>query len=165
MEFRSLTPTEVDVAHAIYLKVVGWLKAKNVRQWLRPLTKKEFADRQARGELFAGFLAGRMAAIVSVAFEEDDDWRGHLSREKRWWIKTLTVARAYEGRKLGEQVVANCEALVREAGASEAFLECVDYGFLPDYYARLGYQVLVRANITYPSGYTFPVALMRKGLR
>ena len=150
MDFRPVTLPEIDVAHAIYLDVVAWLKAKNIRQWLRPLTEEEFAERQARGELFALFLDDRMAAHAS---------------EKRWWIKTLTVARTDEGRGLGAKMLEQGEAFVRTSGGQELYLECVDAGYLPDYYARLGYELLVRTNITYPSGNTFLVALMRKTLR
>jgi ribosomal protein S18 acetylase RimI-like enzyme len=162
--FRPATAAEVGPAHALYMDLVGWLKAKNIRQWLRPLTKEEFAERQARGELFALFLDDQMAAHAALAFEEDTDWREHLDTRKRWWIKTLAVSRAHSGRGLGAKVVELCEAFVRQSGGKEIYLECVDAGYLPDYYARLGYELLVRANITYPSGNTFLVALMRKRL-
>jgi hypothetical protein len=35
-------------------------------------------------------------------------------------------------------------------------------GFLPLYYGNLGYSVVARQEITYPSGNTFPMVLMRK---
>jgi ribosomal protein S18 acetylase RimI-like enzyme len=165
MEFRQVTTSEISAAHALYLGVAEWLKARGIRQWLRPLTKEEFAERQGRGELFAGFADGRMIATVSVAFEEDTDWLAHLSRDKRWWIKTLAVSRADHGQGLGAAVIGKCEAFIRETGPQEVYLECVDAGFLPRYYEQLGYEVLIRAEITYPSGNTFPVALMRKRLR
>lgn len=162
---RAVTVAEVGQSHALYREVVDWLKARGIRQWLRPLTVEEFTERQARGELFAGFLDGRMTAVVSLAFEADSDWRAHLTDEKRWWIKTLAVARSQGGGGLGKQIVARCEAFVRESGGRELYLECVDGGHLPAYYARLGYEVLKRAEITYPSGNTFLVALMRKSLQ
>jgi hypothetical protein len=55
-----------------------------------------------------------------------------------------------------------CEAMIRDAGASEVFLDCVDTGFLPRYYLSLGYEVLAQKDITYPSGNTFPMVLMKK---
>lgn len=164
MELRRIAAHEIEAAHALYLAVAGWLTERGIRQWLRPLTLEEFRERQAREELFGAFREGRMVATVSLAFEEDHDWTAHISGEKRWWLKTLAVARTGGNRGLGEQVVRAGEALVARAGATEIYLECVDNGFLPDYYERLGYAVLKRAEITYPSGNTFPVALMRKRL-
>ncbi len=165
MEFRPVTSEEIDATHALYLEVFDWLKAKGVRQWLRAVPREEFQERQARGELFALFFADRMAAIASVAFEADTDWLKYISPDQRWWIKTLAVTRQHGGRALGELVIRKCEGHVARAGGTEAWLECVDTGFLPGYYARLGYEVVQHAEITYPSGNTFPVALMRKTLR
>lgn len=161
-DFRQLAANEVATAHELYLDVVEWLKAKGIRQWLRPLTLEEFRGRQARGELFGVFEAGRLVATVSLAFEEDDDWDRFLGAAKRWWLKTLAVARTSEGRHVGELTMRACERHLALARAKEVYLECVDTGFLPAYYERLGYEVLQRADITYSSGNTFPVALMRK---
>lgn len=161
--FRLVTSGEVAATHALYLDVVAWLRAKGIRQWLRPLTAEEFAERQARGELFGAFNETRLVATVSLAFEEDDDWREHIGPEKRWWLKTLAVARAGGGQGVGEWTVRACETHLGDGGAKELYLECVD-GFLPTYYECFGYEVLKRATITYPSGNTFAVAAMRKNL-
>lgn len=162
---REVATTEVDAAHALYLEVFAWLKTKGVRQWLRALPRAEFQERQARDELFACFEGGRMAAIVTLALEADADWMQHLGPDKRWWLKSLAVARLHGGKDIGAQVIGECEKHLIGAGATEVYLECVDTGFLPRYYERLGYEVVKRATITYPSGNTFPVALMRKRLR
>lgn len=163
MEFRPVSPAEVPATHALYLEVADWLKGRGVRQWLHRLSLEEFAERQERGELFGGFSAGRLASTVCLAFENDDDWQQHIGPEKRWWLKTLAVVRAGGGRGVGEWTVRAAETHLAGAGAKELHLECVD-GFLPTYYERLGYEVLRRATITYPSGNTFAVAVMRKSL-
>jgi ribosomal protein S18 acetylase RimI-like enzyme len=164
-EFRAVTTREVAAAYALYMEVVAWLKAKGVRQWLRPLDLADFEGRQSRGELFAYFEREAMSATVSLAHEQDHDWEKHVGAEPRWWLKTLAVASAHRGRDLGATVVAAAEAHLRSKGANEVWLECVDAGFLPDYYARLGYEVIKRARITYPSGNTFDVCVMRQNLR
>jgi hypothetical protein len=164
MEFRPVSVDEVDVAYRLYVEAFEWLKRKGVRQWLRALPREEFTERQARGELFALFVAGKMAAMVTLAFEQDGDWQKYLPAGKRWWLKTLTVARTHGGRAVGEEVLRRAEAQLAAAGTQEVYLECVDAGFLPDYYAHLGYEIRQRAEITYPSGNTFLVCLMRKGL-
>jgi ribosomal protein S18 acetylase RimI-like enzyme len=162
MEFGPVTTGEIGAAHGVYLEVVAWLRAKGVRQWVRALPPEEFAARQARGELFAARLEGRLAGIVTLAFEEDHDWAEVVGPARNWWLKTLAISRACRGRNLGGQVMQACEAHLRQAGAREVWLECIEAGFLPDYYARLGYEVIKRKSVTYPSGNTFPVSLMRK---
>jgi hypothetical protein len=66
-----------------------------------------------------------------------------------------------------EQVLERAErakTIVLDAGANEVFIDCVDGGFLPPYYAGIGYEALGHKEITYPSGNTFPMVLMRKEL-
>ena len=164
-EFRAATAGEIAAAHALYMEVVTWLRAKGVRQWLRPLEADEFCERQEHGELFGYFEQAAMTATVALAYECDHDWETHLGPEARWWLKTLAVAPTHRGRDIGARVVAAAEAHLRSKGANEVWLECVDAGFLPDYYGRLGYEVMKRARITYPSGNTFDVAAMRKQFR
>lgn len=160
--FRQIADAEVDNAHDAYLGVFEWLNAKGVRQWLRPLSRDTFTERQRRGELFAHHVNDHIAAVVTLAFENNSYWAENLGEERRWWIKSLAVVRKWHGTGIGEQVMQACETTARHAGATEIFLDCVDAGFLPDYYARLGYEEIGRKDITYPSGNTFLVALMRK---
>ena len=162
--FRQVVGAEIDDAYAIYLEVFAWLNAKGVRQWLRALSREAFVEHQRRGELFAYDLDGRLAAVVTLAFENSPYWIEEIGEDRRWWIKSLAVARRYRGARVGERVMQQSEALIRGAGAAEAFLDCVDAGFLPAYYTRLGYQELGRKEITYPSGNTFPMMLMRRDL-
>lgn len=162
MEISPATPEEISAVYGLYLEVVDWLMAKGLRQWQRPLPVEEFHHRQARGELFAARRDNRITAIVTLAFEKDPDWQEVVGPEKNWWLKTLAISRACHGQGLGGQVMQACETHLARSGARAVWLECVEAGFLPDYYARLGYEVIKRKTITYPSGNTFPVVLMRK---
>ena len=162
--FRRVVGSEIDDAYTTYLEVFAWLRAKGVRQWLRALSREAFVELQRRGELFAYYLDDRLAAVVTLAFENSTYWSGEIGVDRRWWIKSLAVARRCRGTEVGGRVMQESEALIRRAGAAEAFLDCVDAGFLPDYYTRLGYEELGRKDITYPSGNTFPMVLMRKSL-
>ena len=161
---RAITEIELDAAYATYLAVFDWLNAKGIRQWLRALPAEAFAQRQRAGELLGCVVNGQIAAVVTLASERSPYWPEILGDENRWWIKTLAVSRACSGRGLGADVVRACEQVIRDAGATEAFLDCVDVGFLPGYYARLGYTPLGQKEITYPSGNAFLVTLMKKNL-
>ena len=162
--FRKINIEEISAAHLAYMSVYEWLNAKGVRQWLRALSQETFAERQRDGQLFGLYVDDRIAAVVTCAFEASTYWPGTIGGEARWWIKSLAVVRSWRGAGLGKRVMQECEAIVRETGASEAFIDCVDAGFLPNYYAGLGYEVLGHREITYPSGNTFPMVLMKKEL-
>jgi ribosomal protein S18 acetylase RimI-like enzyme len=164
MDFRQIDGAEVADAYALYVEVFEWLKAKRVRQWLCPVPRDAFADRQRAGELFGLLADGRLAAVVTLAFESNSSWATQIGCERHGWIMTLAVARQYRGAGIGRHVMARSEAHLKNVGAADAYLDCVDAGFLPTYYARLGYEVLGRKEITYPSCNTFPMVLMRKGL-
>lgn len=163
-KFRAISPPDLDVAYAVYLEAFHWLNARGIRQWLRAMPPEVVAERHQRGELHGCFIDGQLAAVVTLASEESPYWTDELPRVPRWWVKSLAVARRWSGHGIGPRVLSACEDMTRRAAASELYLDCVDTGFLPDYYARLGYVELARKDITYPSGNTFLVALMRKPL-
>jgi ribosomal protein S18 acetylase RimI-like enzyme len=100
-----------------------------------------------------------------LAFEKNSHWSEKIGEGRHWWISSLAVSRRHRGAEVGTRVMRQSEALMQSAGASEAFLDCVDAGFLPGYYTRLGYEEFGRKDIRYPSGNTYLMVLMRKDLR
>ena len=77
-------------------------------------------------------------------------------------MSTLATAPSFGGKKLGEKAVTEALALLDAKGVEEVYLDCVDEGdFLPSFYQKLGFSVLARKNITYPSGHAFPMVLMK----
>lgn len=161
VSFRRVDSAGVNDAYSAYLGVFEWLKAKGVRQWLRAIPLEVFMERQRKGELFACFVDDRLAAVVTLAFEQNPYWVEETGNVPQWWIKSLAVVRTERGTGVGARVMRESEAVARQAGAAALFLDCVDTGFLPGYYTRLGYEALARKDITYPSGNTFPVVLMK----
>jgi GNAT superfamily N-acetyltransferase len=159
--FRQIDPSEVNDAYDVYVEVFEWLRTKGVRQWLSALPVDCFLERASKGQLYAYCLEERIAAVATLCLEASPYW-AEFTSESRWWIKTLAVARKWRGAGVGALTIRSCETQVWNSGASEVFLDCVDCGFLPGYYAGSGYALLARKDITYPSGNTFAVALMRK---
>jgi ribosomal protein S18 acetylase RimI-like enzyme len=161
--FRGIQSAEVDEAYRIYMEAFDWLKAKGVRQWLVPIPKDKYLDRQQRGENFGLFIGGRVTAIVSLAWEVSPFWQNEVGAVAYWWLSMLAIATEFRGLKIGEQTVLEAENWLRGKGATEMFLDCVhERGFLPSFYKRLGYDEVFRKSITYPSGNTFPMVLMKK---
>ena len=161
--FREIESAEVDEAYHISIEAFDWLKAKGVRQWLVPLPKDKYLGRQQRGENFGLFIGIRVVAIVSLTWEVSPYWQKEVGADAYWWLSMLAVATEFRGAKIGEQTVLEAENWLRGKGATGVFLDCVDeQGFLPSFYKRLGFDEVCRKSITYPSGNTFPMVLMRK---
>jgi ribosomal protein S18 acetylase RimI-like enzyme len=119
-----------------------------------------YEQRQLRGENFGYFVGDALAVIVSLARQESADWREETGGQTHWWLKTLATAEEFHGRRLGEQTVAACEMWLRERGEKKLLLDCADAGFLPHFYTRLGFQVVARKSIAYPSGDASAMVLM-----
>ena len=165
----ALSAQEIPAAHAIYNSTFDWLTAKGVRQWLLRLDEATFAKRQAAGEAFALWVDGELAGCVFVPFEAIAYYGDELKSAPRWWMHTLVVDRAFAGRGLGELAVAAVCDLVRERGGDSVWLHCVNDAnhaeVIPGYYARLGFDEVLRTEVTYPSGNSFPMVVMSCTLR
>lgn len=167
-ELSTLTVTDVVAAHGIYRRTFDWLTAKGVRQWLLRLDEATFAKRQAVGEAFAIRVDGELAGCVFVAFETISYYGDEFRTTPRWWMHTLVIDRAFAARKIGEQAVAAVGNWVRARGGDSVWLHCVNDAnhaeAMPLYYARLGFDEVLRTVVTYPSGNAFPMVVMRKFL-
>jgi ribosomal protein S18 acetylase RimI-like enzyme len=159
---RALRNDEVDAAYEIQLQACAWLKQKGVRQWLSPKPRAVYDARQEKGENYGLYLGGSLAAAMALSFEVHPYWREALGAEPRWWLHTLAVAPGFRGKRVGEEAVEYAVALVRSRAAGDLFLDCGTDGVLPAYYGRLGFETLAQKDITYPSGNTYPITLMRK---
>ena len=55
---------------------------------------------------------------------------------------------------------------MREQGGHAVWLHCVNDAehaeVIPSYYGRLGFDEVLRTEVTYPSGNAFPMVVMRK---
>lgn len=166
---EPLATADLPAAHAIYNECFDWLTAKGVRQWLLRLDEASFAKRQAAGEAFAIRVDGELAGSVFVPFETIAYYGDELRQTPRWWLHTLVVARAHAGAGLGAWAVQAVGAHVRGQGGDALWLHCVNDAnhaeVMPGYYARLGFVETLRCDVTYRSGNTFPMVVMRLPLR
>ena len=161
-----LAVEDVATAHAIYNRTFDWLTAKGVRQWLLRLDEATFAKRQSAGEAFAIHVDRALAGCVFVPFETLRYYGGEYKAVPRWWMHTLVIDREFAERGVGEQAVAAVCDLVRERGGDSVWLHCVNDAnhaeVIPKYYARLGFEEVLRTEVTYPSGNAFPMVVMRR---
>jgi len=162
---RQLSYSEIDAAHALYLRVFHWLRDNRVRQWLDALPRDEFLARQDRHELFGYFNDHDLMAVVTLTHESPHYWCLPIEASSRLWMKSLAVNRSLAGNGVGTAVIHACETLAVRRGFDSLWLDCVDSGFLPEYYRRRAYVELASKAIATPSGDMLTMALMRKNLR
>jgi GNAT superfamily N-acetyltransferase len=164
-EFRQLSTNELGLGYSVYLSAFEWLNAHGIRQWLVPLPRSVYTTRQERGENYGLFVADQLVVIVSLGPDTPPEWAEVLTESETWWIHTLAIKSDYHGRGLGALTLQHSLAYLKAQGLSKIYLDCLA-GFLPTYYARLGFTQLSAKNHTYPSGNTtFPIVLMKKDLR
>jgi ribosomal protein S18 acetylase RimI-like enzyme len=129
-----LKEEEFDQAYNIYLDAFEWLKVKGVRQWLVPISRTTYHERQLRGENFGYCILLELCAIVSLANMPTKYWATQLGEVSRWWIGMLAVVASHRRMGIGREVVRAVEGYVRALNGEEVFLDCVDEkGFLPLY--------------------------------
>jgi GNAT superfamily N-acetyltransferase len=163
-DFRQLSLNELDLGYSVYLSAFEWLKAQGIRQWLVPLPRSVYEARQARGENYGLFVDDQLAVIVSLGPGTPAGWADVLTEPQTWWVHTLAAGPDHRGRGLGARTLQRATAHLQERGLPEVYLDCLA-GVLPAYYARLGFAQLGAKDITYPSGNTFPMVLMKKDLK
>ena len=163
--FRRLLPSESDLGYSIYLEAFRWLNAHGIRQWLAPLPRSVYDRRQALSENYGLFMDGHLAVLLSLVCGTPPEWADIVAEAHTWWLQNLATAEGFRGRRLGESAVSVAgEHLLRDC-VPEVYLDCVDVrGFLPGFYQRLGLVKVCGRNITYPSGNTYPMVLMRRDL-
>jgi len=163
--FRRLLPSESDLGYSIYLEAFRWLNAKGLRQWLVRMPRSVYERRQGLGENHGLFIDGHLGVVLSLVCGTPHEWADIVMAAHTWWLQNLATAEGFRGKRLGELAVSMAgEYLVRDC-VPEVYLDCADVGgFLPGFYEKLGFVKVCGRNITYPSGNTYPMVLMRRRL-
>lgn len=162
---RQLAAGEADRGYAVYLEAFRWLNDHGIRQWLVPVRRDIHDRRQAQGENLGLFVGGELAVFLSLVEGTPAEWADHVAEKGTWWLHNVATAQSFRGKKLGALAVRLVGEQLARAGVREVYLDCVDVGgFLPAFYTRLGFAKVCEQSITYTSGNTFPMVLMRKAV-
>jgi GNAT superfamily N-acetyltransferase len=163
LEFRNIQAGEAEQAYRLICDVTAWLLSKDIRQWTAPLPRDVFDSRQVKGENYGLFNDGIPVVFMSLLFEPALHWKEEVGVEPRWWLCTLATAVGSRGKGLGEQAVRLACGHLRDRGAKELWLDCVrGNGFLPDYYARLGFVIVSEKTIDFPKCGRTGMVLMKR---
>ncbi len=162
--FRRLKDEDFDGAYAIIVEVTDWLLSRGIRQWIQPLPRDVYEQRQARGENFGLFVGREPAAVVSLMEHRPEYWADNLPPTRYKWLATLASARKFKGQKLGELAISEAEHYLILDGLPLLYLDCAfGTGALPDFYVFLGYETVARKELAFPWG-TVDSVLLRKRL-
>lgn len=164
MYLRRISEDEIEETYTLYLEVFEWLRGKGIVQWLVPISKGTFRERQARGEIFALIMGDNISAIATLAKEEHPQWADDLPRGAHWWMKSLAVKRDFAGTGVGRLMMAECEKRIAGHGGEELYLDCVDGSMLDKFYSELGYETVSRRHIPEGAEEPFHMVLMKKAL-
>lgn len=176
--FRRLTTAEEAAGYQIICDAVDWLRTKGIKLWEKPLPRKVYAARQARGENFGLFVGGELAVIVSLVNGVPTYWDGccrpllrsgdgasadsqgrPAPANQPIWLCTLATAIKSRGRDLGREAMREALQLLR---GRAVYLDCKP-GWLAEFYESLGFVAVRQETLTLEHGPCgpFEAVLMR----
>ena len=160
-EVRKIPASAFEDAHRVLVDAFDWMAGRGIRQWTAPPPRDSYARWQERDFNYGLFEDDRLAVVFSLVPARLDDWAGRGPADVHvLWLMALATARAFRGRRLGGCAA---EAAVGLAGPRDLYLECVfGGGFLPNYYAAMGFEQLDRTIKHYGHHGGFDMVLMRR---
>jgi tRNA (cmo5U34)-methyltransferase len=159
--FRHLRADEVDRAHEILVRAAERLLSKGIRQWTVDYPKDRYLASQEMGWNYALEVEGELAAVLTLSRELPAVWADHFGAATPvWWLSKLATAPAFHGRGVGALAVRCAMGAAYNQGADRLCLDCVyGNGFLVDFYRGLGFRLVDRRDVQFPTG-LFDMALM-----
>ena len=160
--FRALTIREAESAYEIYLSAFNWLNEHHIRQWLVPTAKDTYLSYAADDQLFGFFNSDELVAAGRLCNEYEPHWKDAIGEQRCWWLSSLTVCRANSYPAKGHSFLRAAFSFLEERACNALHLDCVNNNeFLPRYYESCGFERMCEKSITYKSGNTFPMVLMK----
>jgi hypothetical protein len=159
---RALGSHEAAAACEVYMRGFSWLRDRQIRQWLIPTPRQSFDHYAVSGELF-GLFADEFPIVVGrVAHEHNPHWSEELREEKFWWLSLFSTDRSHTEAGSGRTFLCELFAYLETRTATALHLDCVNIKeALPSFYHACGFARLAEKDVTYQSGNTFPMMLMR----
>ncbi len=146
--FRRLGPEHFDEAHHLVVEATGWLNAKGICQWPRPVPAETYRERHERGENHGYFVKGQLAVVMSLGTSFPDRWQDHDPGGEYRWLATMASSRQVSRRGLGRAALEAAEDHLCQRGVAYIYLDCVEgNGFLPRFYTEAGYTRLESCEV------------------
>lgn len=156
MDVKPTSDDQFSAAFAVLRAAAGWLEEQGRRQRISATTVETYRAWQQAGHNFVATDGDRIVGVFTVCREVLRDWPTVAPAHPVPFLRALAIHPEYRGQDVGALAVRSALDMV----APEAlYLDCVS-GFLPTYYARLGFEIVHRQTREYPDG-DYDITLMR----
>lgn len=139
----TISPIEPDHAAEVVdvlIRVAAWAESVGPRLWTAEDFPLDVYVAHARaGELFGGFLGGRLISCMLLQTEDPVYWP-EASGGEALYLHKLAVDRSAAGRGVGVAMINWACAAAHRLGASFLRLDTLPSGVLPNLYAGLGFE-------------------------
>jgi ribosomal protein S18 acetylase RimI-like enzyme len=160
--FRPLRDHELPHGHAILCTAFQWLRHRHIKQWTASMPMSLYQAWQRHQWNYGLFVAGELAVVLSLVEGPLDEWRDGSDDAIVLWLHALATATHMKGRGFGRHAV-RCAIDIAQARASVLYLLCAEgNGFLPAFYASLGFEEVKRASTYYVGLGVLGMVLMRR---
>ena len=147
-EFRKLNLDEPDKGYAVLIEAYEWLNARGSNQWPKPFPLEKYRRWHEQGLNYGYFSDGVLSNVLSLVEEIDNRWHDYMPDACVMWIRAVAGSNQHRGRGYGKlAILAAAQKLVNEKQVP-IYLHCYKGdGFLPKYYASLGFEALSETEL------------------
>lgn len=155
-----LIPALTELLHAAY----GALAAQGMRYWASHQTPADTRYRLGQGEAYLAFVGESLAGTISLCGPEETSESAFYRRPGVYSFRQFGVAPAYQGRGVGDLLLAKAEERARALGATHLALDTSERAQdLIALYGRRGY--LFQEFVQWEGGVNYRSVIMAKPLR
>ncbi len=146
--FRKLHPYELATGYAVLVEAYEYLKSRGSIQWPHPFPYDKYRRWHNRGLNYGFFSGNRLTTVISLVEESDDRWRDFFSGACVYWIRAVAGSHRHRGKGFGRLAVRAAVDRIVNDQQIPLYLHCFKgRGFLPAYYARLGFRVMSETEL------------------
>ena len=158
LKLSRLDDSRVDESFEVLNQVAKWIQSQGRRQRIANTTLEVYRKWQSEKSNFIVTEDDKIVGIVTLRTETLVDWPDQVAIGPIQMIRALATHPEHRGKGIGE--FAMREVILQSANGNPVYLDCVS-GFLPEYYANLGFSVVQEQIRDYGEEGSFPITLMR----
>ncbi len=158
-QFLTLPDSRVDEAYAVLQRVAEAIRARGRRQRIAQTSLETYRQWQSDKANYIVTEDDRIAGLLTLCRETLSAWQHVVGASKTRMLRALATHPDYSGRRIGEFAVNSALTLIEPD--EYVYLDCVS-GFLPDYYAKLGFETVARQDHRDDDGSDWDITLMRR---
>ncbi len=158
LTIRLLEQAEVNSAFELLQATGQWLASMGKRQRIANTPLSSLQTWQSLGQLYGVFVDSEPAGIFALTVEQFQDWLDFQHLGEATWLRALATHPQYRGMDIGSTAIRYSLKIL--GTDSPLYLDCVA-GFLPQYYARHGFEKLATQDREYTNDGRYRIVLMK----